>query len=158
MQDEEGPLGSVGWEEAGWIQTLVLLTQLAGCSLGLDEGASRSSSPAHFTSPDPNPAGQAPSHSASAAPLWLCPTQPGGTGKGLIAWQRLGTCWGSVLSPLPQDKGPQRQRGVGTGLSPCVLRHEGRVGDSAAFSPARCRSATTASCTRSGEGPTRKSD
>lgn len=34
MQDEEGPLGSVRWEEAGWIQTLVLLTQGAAAAWG----------------------------------------------------------------------------------------------------------------------------
>lgn len=67
MQDEEGLLGSVRWEEAGWIQTLVLLTQGAGCSLGLHAGVSCSSSPPHFIIWDPNPAEQTPSHSAGAA-------------------------------------------------------------------------------------------
>lgn len=34
VQDEEGPLGSVRWEEAAWVQIFVLLTEGAGCSPG----------------------------------------------------------------------------------------------------------------------------
>lgn len=66
-QGKEVPLGSVRWEEAGWIQTLVLPPQSAGCSLGLGDRASCSSSPPHFTSPDLNPAQQTLTHSAGAA-------------------------------------------------------------------------------------------
>lgn len=79
MQDEEGHLGSVRWEKTGWIQTRVLLTRSAGCSLGLGEEASHSSSPPHFTSPDPNPAEQTPFTLLvlPRRPLWLCLMSPG---------------------------------------------------------------------------------
>lgn len=113
------PLGSVGWEEAGWIQTLVFFTQGAGCSLGLDEGVSCSSSPPHFTSLDSNPAEQTPSHSASAAqkaPLAV-PHSAWCHQEGIDCSSEAGDmecpkpCWGSMLSPLPQDKGSPEAKG-----------------------------------------------
>lgn len=120
MQDEEGPLGSVRWEEAGWIQTLVLLVQGAGCSLGLDEGASCCSiSSPHFTSWDLNPAEQTPSHCAGAAkkaPLAV-PHSAWCHQEGFDCLSEAGDmecpkpCQGSVLSPLPQDKGSPEAKG-----------------------------------------------
>lgn len=117
MQDEEGPLGSVRWEEAGWVQTLVLLTEGAGCSLGLNEGANCSSSPPHFSSPDPNPAEQTPSHSAGDAqktPLAV-PHSTWCHQEGIDCLSESGDkeCPkpGSVLCPLPKDKGSPEAEG-----------------------------------------------
>lgn len=178
------PRRAVRREEAGGVQPPQLLPWRAPrfaqtrCSLQLlAQVEGRVVAPPHHVSPAPCPR---PSGANSVPVSWSCPEGPLAVPRS--AWSdrpladALPKAWdverpspfqGRCRLPWPGAAGGLRRNlpGAGRGMGDCILpslsgpRRLWRAfgNQSRALSPARFRSATTASCTRSGEGPTRKS-